>query len=132
MHTATTEEIRIRRVEEWLQQLWRRLQNLQQKANKTAEDLSRNNPDSGQLGSGKFPKWAITTSTITARSGTTLGSGKVDLQIVSADPTTGVRTYSSMGVIETVYHGGTNTVVSGHLVQLKVIDGDYALDVDYC
>ena len=76
-------------------------------------------------------KYAIVTTAIKARSGTTLGQGVVDLQLVTVNGS-GVATYATMTTLLPCYSGASSTIAVGRLVQVKVIDGHLHVDVDYC
>jgi len=76
-------------------------------------------------------KFFYTTSTITARTGTsppfTPGSGTATM----------LEWNSSMQLVSTsisvtLRHGGVNAIASGRLVQAGLVDGEWSLDVDYC
>jgi hypothetical protein len=76
-------------------------------------------------------KYAIVTTAIGARSGSSPGKGVVDLQVVTyANDDT--ATYASMGVSVPCYHGGSPGIATGRLVIVDVIDGRYHVVVDYC
>lgn len=84
---------------------------------------------------------ALTTSTITAGNPTatprTLGKGTATLLLITIDPATGDGTYAPIppatGLADvTIYHGGPSEIATGRVVQVKVIDGVYVVDVDYC
>lgn len=79
------------------------------------------------------PNWfAYTTSTITSFGGTTLGKGTAKLQLISVD-SSGVGTLAPSPQAEiTVYHGGPTSIASGKLIQVKMINSRYIVDVVYC
>jgi hypothetical protein len=76
-------------------------------------------------------KYAIVATAITAASGTTLGRGTGTLQLVTyaADDS---ATYTSMGEVVPIYHGGTPGIASGRLIIVEPIDGRLNTIVDYC
>jgi hypothetical protein len=82
-------------------------------------------------------KYAIVTTAITAavRATSTLGKGAGTLQLVTYD-SSDVATYTSTGQTVPIYSGavaGTGVpIATGRLIQVKMIDGRYHLDVDYC
>jgi hypothetical protein len=83
------------------------------------------------------PKFAVTTSSIGVRTGTspnfTFGSGTAKLLDLTANAGTNVATSTGRTDSIRIYHGGQTTpVASGHLVQLKWIDDLPFVDVDYC
>lgn len=76
-------------------------------------------------------RFFVTASTITARTGTsapfTLGSGSATMLKYNSS-----GQLVSSGVAVTLYHGGTNTITSGRLVQAKRVGPKWVIDVDYC
>lgn len=77
-------------------------------------------------------KLFVTTSIIGAAPGDgTLGKGTAKMQLLSRDGS-GNASYSAMSYPDiTVYNGGAS-VASGRLIQCKVVDGMFLVDVDYC
>ena len=76
-------------------------------------------------------KFAKTTTFVGPGNITTLGSGKATLLFLSVD-STGVGHLMPQTMADvTVYNGGSS-VATGRLVQIKVIDGQWVIDVDYC
>ena len=82
-------------------------------------------------------RFAITRSTITAGNQSTkkLGSGTATLQLITPTLVSGVMTYPYAAIPNqadvTVLNGGAS-IASGRLVELKVIDDQFVIDVDYC
>jgi hypothetical protein len=82
-------------------------------------------------------RFAITTSTITAGNQSTkkLGFGTAALQLITPTPVSGVMTYPYDALPHqtdvTVLNGGAS-IASGRLIQVKVIDDLFIVDVDYC
>ena len=80
-------------------------------------------------------KFAVTTSNIGAGNyaGGTLGSGTATLLLITKTVSGLVTTYNinNTGQSITVLNGGA-LIGSGRLIQVKVIDGFYVCDVDYC
>jgi hypothetical protein len=68
----------------------------------------------------------LTTSTITARSGTTLGSGTCDIYSRSG------ATISNTSVSITAYNSTLGTIASGRVVQAKLWQGVPLIDVEDC
>lgn len=79
------------------------------------------------LGAAASGKFFVTTSTITARTGTsapyTYGGGTGTMLLNGA-------TTAATGV--TLKNGSVNSIASGRLVQCKLVDGEWVIDVDYC
>lgn len=71
-------------------------------------------------------KLALTTSTITARSGATLGSGTATLQVCKGTAIT------SLSITVTVYNTTLGTIASGVYIQVKLLDGQWTADVADC
>jgi hypothetical protein len=69
----------------------------------------------------------VTSGGISARSGTALGSGSVDLQFLDAS---GV--YSSASITVTVYSMFSTSIASTTLVKLGLVDGQYVVDTVAC
>jgi hypothetical protein len=82
-------------------------------------------------------RFALTTSTITAGDATagTLGSGTASLQLIASTTSGGTTAYGFAAmpgpVSVTVLNGGAE-IAPGRLIQVKVIDGFFVCDVDYC
>ena len=72
-------------------------------------------------------KLAIVSTTISARSGTTLGSGTVDLQSLD-----GSGVYSSLSVTVTVYSMFSTSIATTTLVKLDQVDGQFFVDTVAC
>lgn len=75
---------------------------------------------------------AITAGNQTAK---TLGSGKGTLQLIKATTSGGTTTYSYAawpGLADVVILNGGATIAVGRLIQVKMIDGFFVVDVDYC
>ncbi len=85
-------------------------------------------------GSGSAGKLFLTTTTITARTGSsspwTPGNGSGNMIEFYDDA--GTLKMRTTGVIETLRHGGDKTIASGRIVQAKLSDGHWTVDVDYC
>jgi hypothetical protein len=78
---------------------------------------------------GQTFKLAITTSTISAASGSTPGSGTATLQLFNGATYSAISaTYASV----TVFNSTSSTIPSGNLIQLKRIDGYWFVDVASC
>lgn len=73
---------------------------------------------------------AVTSGTITAASGTTLGRGTARLWKLERSGDNVVRTDTGKDV--TVFNTNTATVASGRVVQLKRANGFLLIDVDNC
>lgn len=83
----------------------------------------------------KGGKLFLTTTTITAKTGTsspwTAGTGTGTMcEIYNDSGTKKLRTLT--GFSETLLHFGDDAIASGRLVQCKVVDGEWVVDVDYC
>jgi hypothetical protein len=82
-------------------------------------------------------RYAITSSTITAGNQSTkkLGFGTGTLQLITPVFVSGAWTYpyaAIVGQADVVLLNGGASIASGRLVQGKVIDGFFNIDVDYC
>ena len=76
-------------------------------------------------------KLCVTTSTIGAGGAGSLGKGTAKLQLITLD-SSGNATYAAMSYEDiTVYNGGAS-IDPGRLCQLKVADGVFLVDVNYC
>lgn len=87
-----------------------------------------------RVGGGGGGKLFLTSSTITARTGSsspwTPGSGSGNMiEFYDDSGTLKVRT---TGVSETLRHLGTASIASSRIVQCKPCDGQWLVDVDYC
>lgn len=74
----------------------------------------------------------ITTSTITARSGTTLGSGTVKIQSVNGTTTSDLGGGTPISVTAYNISASTNTIASGKYVILMRIGGRYFIITAEC
>ncbi len=78
-----------------------------------------------------FGKLAITTSTITSGGTGTLGKGTAKLQLISRD-SSGNASYANSSYDDVVVYNQSSSIASGKLVQIKVVDGTFLIDVVAC